>query len=164
MKCQFCSSPATVHLTELINQKKREMHLCEACARQHQILPELKQELNIPALLQFLIGQPIATGGKLDLAALACAACGMKYAQFRAQGRLGCPHDYDAFRIALEPLLERIHRKTRHAGKVPVHMRDATRAAELADLRAQLRAAVEAERFEDAARLRDLLRQKEAPG
>ncbi len=34
MKCQFCPNPATVHLTDIINQKKREMHLCDACARE----------------------------------------------------------------------------------------------------------------------------------
>ena len=32
MKCQFCDNPATVHLTDIVNKKKREMHLCEACA------------------------------------------------------------------------------------------------------------------------------------
>jgi protein arginine kinase activator len=161
MKCQFCSKPATVHLTDIINQKKREVHLCDACARQHQVLPEAQQELNIPALLQFLIGQPLPAGARQDLAQIVCPDCGMKYAQFRAQGRLGCPHDYEVFRDLLEPLLERIHRRTRHAGKTPGQFRRAARRARLRELQSQLRQAVEGERFEEAARLRDLIREKE---
>ena len=34
--------------------------------------------------------------------------------EFRADGRLGCPHDYEVFRVGLEPLLQRIHRSGRH--------------------------------------------------
>jgi protein arginine kinase activator len=103
------------------------------------------------------MGQPSVA----DLAGLTCPACGLKYAAFRADGRLGCPDDYDAFRPALEPLLDRIHRGTRHEGKTP---RAANRRAELATLREQLAAAVAAEHYEDAARLRDRIRQKENLG
>jgi protein arginine kinase activator len=67
------------------------------------------------------------------------------------------------FRPGLLPLLQRIHRAGRHVGKSPRHGRlSAARRAELLDLRQQLRAAVEAEAYEEAARLRDLLRIKEA--
>jgi protein arginine kinase activator len=94
---------------------------------------------------------------------LTCPACGIKYMEFRAEGRLGCPHDYDVFRVGLEPLLRRIHRKIRHTGKVPRRRPKTTSVhTELLELRNQLRAAVEAEQFEEAARVRDLIRQKEA--
>jgi protein-arginine kinase activator protein McsA len=53
----------------------------------------------------------------------------------------------------------------RHVGKSPRHGRqDPQRMAELLDLRQQLRAAVDAEAYEEAARLRDLIRQKESHG
>jgi protein arginine kinase activator len=75
MKCQFCSNTATVHVTNIVNLKKRQVHLCEDCARQYQILPEeAPQELNIPALLQFLIGQPLPASARHDAAQLACPA------------------------------------------------------------------------------------------
>lgn len=163
MKCQYCSNPATVHLTDIIQQKKRETHLCDACAQKHQLIPpEPKQELNIPALLQFLIHQTLAAVGKMEAGESNCPECGMAYAQFRAQGRLGCPNDYAAFRVALEPLLERIHRRTRHVGKVPRKVLLARRRAEVIELTQQLRQAVADERYEEAARLRDLIRDKEA--
>ena len=34
MKCQTCSNPATVHLTDIVEGQKKEVHLCEACAEQ----------------------------------------------------------------------------------------------------------------------------------
>ena len=33
---------------------------------------------------------------KIDLT---CPHCGIKFMEFRAQGRLGCPHDYEVFRV-----------------------------------------------------------------
>jgi protein arginine kinase activator len=159
MKCHSCSEPATVHVTNIAGGQKKEIHLCQACAEQQQLIA--KKELNLPAILQSLIGQHI---GQLtdELARLTCPACGIKYMEFRAEGRLGCPHDYAAFRTGLEPLLQRIHRSLRHMGKAPKRrgLNPAVE-AELLQLRSQLRSAVETENFEEAARLRDLLRQKE---
>ena len=37
MKCQFCSKPATVHLTDIVNNHKKELHLCQACAEAQQL-------------------------------------------------------------------------------------------------------------------------------
>lgn len=162
MKCQFCSNPATVHLTDIVNKKKKELHLCQACAEQKQLVNQ--QELNLSAILQTLIGQQVGAATD-ELARLACPHCGIKYMEFRAEGRLGCPHDYEVFRVGLEPLLQRIHRAGRHIGKVPRHgVADARSLAELVEWRKQLRSAVEAEAYEEAARLRDLIRQKEAAG
>jgi len=158
MKCQFCDNPATVHLTDIINKKKREVHLCEACAKANDLIPEAQQELNVPALLQFLVGQTKGGKGKGESADLACPHCGMKYAQFRAQGRLGCPADYEIFRAALEPLLERIHRSVRHEGKTPRGFQAKRQELDLAELQEQLKAAIHDEKYEEAARLRDLIR------
>ncbi len=83
--------------------------------------------------------------------------------EFRAAGRLGCPHDYEVFRVGLEPLLQRWHRSVRHKGKTPRHGRAVAAAgAGLLELRGRLRQAVDAEAYEEAAQLRDLIRQKEA--
>jgi protein arginine kinase activator len=161
MKCESCSSPATVHLTDIVDGQKKELHLCQACAEQQELVK--KQEINLPAILQTLIGHHL---GQLtdELSRLTCPVCGVKYMEFRAEGRLGCPHDYEAFKIGLEPLLERIHRAVRHTGKAPRKRPDlAARQAELLDLHRQLRVAVENEAYEQAARLRDSIRQKESP-
>jgi len=147
-----------VHLTDIINGKKRESHLCQACAEQQQLISQ--QELNLSAILPF-IGQHIGPFTD-ELARLTCPSCGIKYMEFKAEGRLGCPHDYEVFQAPLEPLLHRIHRSLRHVGKHPRHGgADANVIRELVELRKKLRDAVEAENYEEAARLRDQLRQKE---
>jgi protein arginine kinase activator len=148
MKCQFCSNPATVHHTDIINKQKREMHLCEACAREKNLISDGPGGLNVQAVVQLALSSDAV-----------CPECGTPYAHFKAQGRLGCPHDYVAFRSLLEPLVERVHcNAVRHVGKVP--RRHARRLVKVrrAELEAQLRAAVAAERYEEAARLRDAIR------
>lgn len=159
MKCQTCGQTATVHLTEIVNGKKKEKHFCPECAEKQELLKQ--QELNLTAILQSVIGQNV--GGKTDeLSRLTCPSCGIKYMEFKAAGRCGCPHDYEVFREPLLPLLERIHRGVRHVGKIPPHaLKHAAQQNELRGLRQQLRTAVEREAFEEAARLRDLITQKD---
>lgn len=163
MKCMFCDNPATVHLTDIVNKKKREAHLCESCARERNLLPDPPgPQIDLTALMNMLL-TPFQ---KPEAAAIApadpnCPACGLTYAAFKAEGRFGCGHDYDAFRQVLEPLLERVHRASAHTGKMPLSAR---RAAELEDLKTRLKSAIAVEDYEQAARLRDLIRQKEAEG
>ena len=166
MKCQFCDNPATVHLTEIVKvNKKRALHLCEKCARERNLIPPKPgPQLDLQALLNLLV-HPFPPGsqpaGGDDAAAPAvndtCEVCGITLAEFKAEGRLGCPHDYESLRAALEPLLERIHRSTAHAGKAP-------RAVRIREWKKQMQAAIESEDYEEAARLRDLIRQKESQG
>jgi protein arginine kinase activator len=162
MKCQSCSNPATVHITTIEKGgQKRVVHLCQACAEQKQLVQQ--QELNLPAILQTYIGQHLGPESD-ELARLTCPECGIRFMEFRQQGRLGCPHDYAVFRAGIEPLLERIHRSVRHVGKSPRRRDPAVLAeqAETMDLRRRLREAVAAEAYEEAARIRDLLRLKDA--
>lgn len=152
MKCQFCGNPASVHLTEVIQHSKAELHLCEACAAKHQLWTPPHQELNVPALLDLLLGASTSRSERLT-----CPKCGLDYDQFRTRGRLGCPHDYLVFGERIDELLMRIHRKNQHVGKTPpcstTHVDES-----VPDLHRQLRVAVAEERYEEAARLRDLIR------
>src|SRR5438094_5154375 len=150
MKCQHCPNPATVHLTKIVNKQKQELHLCQAYAEK-QAAPAA--ELSLSAILQSLIGQHVSAVSE-ELSRLNCPTCGIKYMEFRSDGRLGCPADYETFRTGLEPILLRIHRATRHVGKVPSRARPAAGSAGLLELRQRLRQAVEHEEYERAAQLR----------
>lgn len=159
MTCERCQDEATVHLTEKIDGGRRELHLCAACARKAGLdLPAAPPKLALDAVVQNLI---VAHVGELvgELANLTCPHCRLKYMQFRARGRLGCPHDYHVFARGLVPLLHRVHGATRHVGKVA---RTRPEAAARLTLRSQLRDAVDREDYEYAARLRDQLRLKGA--
>jgi protein arginine kinase activator len=162
--CQICGQPANVHLTDIVGKKKRVTHLCESCAREKNLISDdATPQLNLQPLLQLIMGQMGVEPNKpaqIDPTQMVCDECGLKYAQFKAEGRLGCAHDYDAFRTAMNPLLERIHRDLYHAGKVPSRFKRQTKQADLAELKAKLAAAVQDERYEEAARLRDLIKAK----
>jgi protein arginine kinase activator len=164
MKCMFCNNTATVHIQDIVKMKKRESHMCEQCARERNLLPSPPgPSIDLKALMNLLI-PPIAvhSGAGLPPATEpSCPTCGLTYAAFKAEGRLGCGHDYEAFRSILEPLLERVHRAVTHTGKLPVAAR---RAAQIEDLRGQMKAAVAIEDYEQAARLRDLIRKQDAEG
>jgi protein arginine kinase activator len=163
MKCQICDNPATVHLTDIVNKKKRELHLCERCARERNLIAEPPgPQLDLKALLNLLMhpfpqpGQQAGPGDDVIAQPVteACEVCGLTLAEFKAEGRLGCPHDYESLRAALEPLLERIHRSMAHAGKAP-------RAVQVREWKKLMQTAVAAEDYEEAARLRDLIRRAE---
>lgn len=158
MKCLFCHKPASIHLTDIVNKQKREMHLCEACAREKNLIPNSQEELNVPAILQLVLEKIPAPPRPLAGDAV-CPECGTPYAHFRAQGRLGCSHDYEVFRSLLEPLLDKVQNgAVRHVGKSPARHRRRMRHARRVELEAMLASAIAAERYEEAARLRDTIR------
>lgn len=159
MTCERCQDKATVHLTEKIDGRRRELHLCAECARAAGLgVPDAAPKLALDVVVQNLI---VAHVGELvgELANLTCPHCQLKYMQFRARGRVGCPHDYHVFARGLVPLLNRVHGASRHVGKVARPRPDA--GARLA-LRARLRDAIDREDYEHAAHLRDQLRPKGA--
>lgn len=161
MLCQRCNKQqATIHLTEILNNEKRERHLCEDCAREEGVA--IKAQINLQDVLSGMLDAHESAGRDANLR---CPDCGITYAEFRNQGRLGCPHDYDVFAEPLHEVLEKVHGATEHTGKLPLRAGCDTRGQrELMQLRRRLQDAVEAERYEEAARLRDLIHEKEAAG
>lgn len=160
MTCQRCRDEASVHLTESVNGKIREVHLCASCARESGLTnAQPPPGLSLDAVVQTLI---LTHVGELvgEMAERSCPLCGQKYMEFRAQGRLGCPNDYDVFTPGLPTLLKRAHGATRHVGKRPARRPGGS--LDRLRVRAQLREAVIREDYEQAARLRDQLRQKDS--
>ncbi len=157
-KCDKCSRPATVHLTEIRKGRKIEKHLCEDCAVSEGVT--IKPNVPISKLLEDFILQSPA-----EVSERTCEICGIRFSEFRKHGLLGCPHDYDAFEEALRPLLERTHEGAgQHVGKVPRRAGpDQKKMNALLRLRAQLKAAVVAEDYEEAAKLRDQIKDLETP-
>jgi protein arginine kinase activator len=160
MKCDNCDKPATVHLTEIVGGEKIEKHLCEDCAASEGIT--IKANVPISQLLEDFILQT-SSAGERELSELSCDVCGLSFAEYRQQGVLGCPNDYDAFEKGLAPLLARAQEgASQHVGKVPRHAgRDQKRQNAILRLRAELKAAISAEDYERAAGLRDRIKELE---
>ena len=158
MNCERCRADASVHLTETVDGRRRELHLCAGCARDAGVaLPQEPPTLGLDAVVQKLI---LAHVGELvgELAGLTCPDCGLGFMEFRASGRLGCPRDYETFARGLSPILARGQGATRHVGKAPARPPGAV---DRLRLRARLREAIAQEDYEAAAVLRDRIRQKD---
>ncbi|MEX0726306.1 MAG: UvrB/UvrC motif-containing protein [Planctomycetaceae bacterium] len=158
-KCRRCSKPATLHITEIVNNEVQTLHLCEGCAQAYLSQQDHPDPDEMSAAAAKLI-----EGQDLDeLDHLVCPNCGITFREFRSQGRLGCPHDYIAFETELMPLLENIHGSTQHCGKFPKRAPDSSqRQYQLIKLRNELRSLVEGEKYEEAARLRDRIQSLES--
>ncbi len=175
VKCDNCDNEATVHEVNVIDGKPSERHLCESCAREEGLVAHAP--IPVTEILQKIAG---AQAGTVDpgTPVVACAACGMSFAEFKSTGRLGCPECYKALEEQLWPILDRAHQgAVHHVGKVPkrmmqlsgedggLHDREAAiaaaeaRAEQIRRLRDELDRAVKAEAYERAAELRDRLRQ-----
>ncbi|MCA9189389.1 MAG: UvrB/UvrC motif-containing protein [Pirellulaceae bacterium] len=164
MKCQQCDKPATFHITELTGGEPQELHYCEECAREYLSQPDTESEESkslAGALAQQLkIGQTAEELARLDQQS--CPICGITFYEFRNQGRLGCPHDYECFADELDPLISNIHGANEHTGKRPSRLpKDSKARTELIRLRRQMKEAVDHEDYETASKLRDKIRELE---
>lgn len=165
MKCQRCDRPATFHITDLVDGKPNELHLCEECAGAF-LSPSDEEAAEVLPAMAGLLAQAAVGETAEDLARLderVCPFCGISFLEFRKQGRLGCPHDYTFFAKELEPLLLNIHGETRHVGKAPRHsVQDAEQQTQLIRLRREMKQAVANEAYEEASQIRDQIRDIEA--
>ena len=161
MLCDVCGkNPATVHLTEILNDQMTELHLCEECAQAKSMAME--QQFGLSDLLAGMADTEKPEKETDSLKNLKCPNCGLNYADFKKIGRLGCSECYNTFGRYLGPLLKRIHGSNQHTGKSPLKPGKASKQElDVQILRSQLQKAVQAEAFEEAARLRDQIKEAE---
>ncbi len=158
MLCDNCKErDAVVHLTRIVENAVTQLHLCEKCAAAKGVETTLAMPQHpLGDILQAVQSQASATAED----APSCTFCGSTSRDFRATGRLGCPHCYDAMERSLRELLRRLHGSSKHVGikyEPPItHMVE--KPDTLYDLNDRLLRAVQSEQFELAAELRDRIR------
>ena len=161
MQCEHCGkNEALFHVTKIVDTQMSSVHLCEACAAEKGVGAG---EGSAPFDLTDFLGK-VASGESTVPGP--CPFCGLGFEQFKKSGRLGCPQCYESFDAHLKRLLRRLHGSVQHLGKVYLPP-DPTREQQLerlAGLRRKLSRAVEAEDFERAAEIRDLIRELEGAG
>ena len=167
MTCDVCGkNPATVHLTEIVDEQMNELHLCEECARKKS--SQMEQQFGLSDLLAGLTNFEKAPGSPDGAAAaekeltVKCPGCGLSYKDFKKVGRLGCGECYTTFKKYLAPLLKRIHGASFHYGKCPVKVTGKAggkKKPDAQELRCRLQKAIENEEYEEAARIRDQIRE-----
>ena len=158
MLCQKChKNLATVRYAEVVNGKVTDLHLCPQCLAKHKDSGAAGFELSGPVSM----ARP-RPESRRSRAPRLCRTCGTRRARVLDTGYVGCSACYHTFAKEIERMLNDLHGGTRHVGKSP-HVDDMrTRLHEdLHTKRAILRSAVSAENYEEAAMLRDEIRQLE---
>ncbi len=166
--CDICHEhPASVQFVEQRGDQVRQLSLCSQCAQKQGINTQGGQvTLNLPALLAQMAAGAAGAGGPGRLAVahdVACPSCGMTAEQFREGGRLGCARCYEAFEPMIASIVRRVQAGSAHRGLAPQRL-GAAPADDLAELREKLKRAVKEERYEEAAKLRDQIRELEKEG
>lgn len=162
MICNLCGKhQASIYFKGIVNQQAIKVHLCEACARKKGMMFPFGKSIHS---LGDMVTE-LAESAKIrqSVTSLCCALCGLSYTEFKQTSQLGCSQCYATFAPLMGPLLKQIHGSTQHVGKSYKRtVRPGSAMEELASLKLELRQALKGENYEEAAKLRDQIRQLEA--
>ena len=186
MLCQNCGKrEANIKYTQIINGVKREMSLCENCARE---LGVEDIHFNMPIsfssfLSDFLEPYESESNFMTNFLApqtLLCENCNSTYEDFLKEGKFGCEECYEDFSSKIDPLLKNIHGANRHVGRIskwleqdkenenPISKTKKTtdkkvtqQEEKIQTLKKRLEQEIKEERYEDAAKTRDEIKTME---
>lgn len=172
MLCDRCQkNDARVLYTEIINGVKKEQHLCEKCASEYTSFQMEKSLFNSDVTINDLLStilEAYNNAGVKDKGtkkpAIICNKCNTSYEEFLQKGRFGCAECYRSFHKELGKTLKGIQGADTHTGKRPKGYVSSTDRivqglSEIERLNLKLQEAIEKEEFEEAARLRDLIKE-----
>ncbi len=169
MLCQNCGeNEVNFHYTQIINGVKKEMALCDKCAK---ALGLEHLDFNMPINFSSFLGDFLNDVEDTDFlpnftkpSVLKCNNCGMTYNEFVNKGKLGCTECYEVFSKVLNPVLKNIQGSINHVGRnIKLTKKDNTKkiltekkeTSQLEKLELELKKAIKEERYEDAAKIRD---------
>lgn len=175
MLCQNCGkNEVNFKYTQVINGVKKEMALCDKCAKS---LGIENLDFNMPINFSSFLGDFLNIASDTDflpsfnkIESLQCKNCGMTYNEFVDKGKVGCAHCYEIFSNTLNPVLKNIHGSTSHIGRLSkinasdkkTVFKDEEKAnkinkeeSKIDKLNIELKQAIKEERYEDAAKIRD---------
>ncbi len=181
MKCQKCDEKASFHITDIVDGRTKEVHLCDKHASEYLHQNPGHGACAIPEEPRF---DPIEDSEDLeyegeekerrmndaDLKDLTeelgdsdsdfCECCQVNFLEFRKTGMFGCENDYNVFRNRLESLFLTIHGAAKHMGKYPKSRQSgsADLGAQLVKLRNEMEKAIEIEDYESATKYRDQIK------
>ncbi|MCI8999988.1 MAG: hypothetical protein HFJ26_03470 [Clostridia bacterium] len=171
MLCENCGdNEANVRYTQIVNGVKKEMVLCEDCAKK---LGIGDVDFNMPINLSSFFSEFFEDTNDNFLPEftkteeLPCKECGMTYDEFMKEGKFGCANCYDTFLNKIDPILKNLHASNQHVGRKgkitkPELNKEKMQKEETKntnsktdELKEQLKQAIKEERYEDAAKIRD---------
>ena len=185
MLCDNCGKrEANVKYSESINGMKKEMNLCEECAKKLGITNQFN--FNMPLDFPNFFGSFLEDFSEKEFMPLfeetksvRCDNCGTTFEDIVNNGRLGCANCYNVFGDKLDSILKRLQGSSRHVGRLEEipntadgdnkikesenekEIKTKKKDNKLEELQEDLKAAIKDERYEDAAKIRDEIKQEE---
>ncbi len=163
--CQICHKNVAVMVITEIDEKgnKVEIAVCEECAKKKGVL-ESDKTLNLNEIFKIML-----KAREKEDKELKCARCLLSFYEFKKYGKFGCPDCFKVFEERLIPFIKRLQTTIReredeifHKGKkVTAGTKRSLLFSEIKKLKIELKKAIEEENYEQAAKIRDRLREKE---
>lgn len=157
MLCTECKkNTATVFYQQNINGKTTELCLCQECAESHGFLTG-------SSLFNELFKMPGISGASSKISHKVCTLCGSNENNFIKDGKVSCPVCYEIFADELSGPIKRIHGNVSHIGRAPAKLKKQNdKKLKLDEYKRQLNDAIAKEEYENAAILRDKIRELES--
>lgn len=155
MLCEKCGkNHATTHIKTIVNGVVKEINLCAFCAAK-----EGYSGNSLANMLASMFGE-ISSAESLKQQ-LKCSVCGSTFSDIAKTGKVGCCECYSTFYKQLLPYVKRVHGSTTHVGKVPNNIEFTSKTETVEELRNELSRLVALENYEQAAIIRDKIKELE---
>jgi len=165
MKCSRCHhNEASVYIEQNINGEISSAHLCSECVppQNMNIGAGISPNQAFQAIHSFWFGpegSPKTYKNQREQAKF-CDACSLSFSDFKKTSMLGCAACYKSFEPELFGVFNKVQPGIRHTGKIPKVMRELfMKDRELANLEQELSGFIASEEYEEAAKIRDKIRQ-----
>lgn len=182
MLCQNCGkNQVNFRYTQVINGVKKEIALCSKCAKELGLEGlDFSMPINFSSLLGDFLNE-YAEGAFLPSfetkKVLQCKKCGTTFDEFVNSGELGCSNCYNIFADRISPVLRNLHGSSKHTGRgskesiennkhknIEIEKENQTKTkskkeTEIENLQKDLQKAIKDERYEEAAKIRDKIKE-----
>lgn len=147
-KCECCGKDATCHVTLIKDNVVMTQHYCAEHAKERGV--------DTPKSFAYLDAGEVPEGVLKSFLTMACPKCHYTIKNFESTGVFGCPECFKAFEPLVNEILGKLHRGTKHRGKIPkkgVNVEVIQK--RIKDLERNMKNAIAEEHYEEAAQIRD---------
>jgi protein arginine kinase activator len=160
MTCEICCiKEAVFHIKQIVGKEEIELHLCQSCAAVRGINTSTNEgDISISSLLTNLMD--IKSHLKKSQKKVVCPRCGYTFDKFKKSGKMGCSECFVAFSKQIRVLMHKMFGSIQHRGKYPLKLQAYKMYMDdIQTLKIKLDEALNKEDYEEAAVLRDKIKQ-----
>lgn len=164
MLCDKClKNNATVHMNKVVNGNKKDLYYCKYCAKsmdETEYETVFSKDMALTSLIDSIQNSAIKVN---YIVMTKCSKCGISYVKYKELGMAGCSNCYKTFEEKIHPMVVSIQGSDYHVGKSPVIItEEISIKREITLLKVELDKAIRIEAFEDAAGIRDEIKELES--